>query len=374
MIRAIPGTALPQPLDEEAFSFYGKVLYGQPEQEPRWKRCTDVVDRQLGEALGQLFVARRFSPADKQRTQQFTNTIEDAAADDIKKLAWLSDDTRTAANEKLRMVANNIGYPNKWRDYSTLTVKRDDAFGNSQRARAFEVTRDTQKIGKPVDRSDWEMTPPTVNAYYSPQLNSINFPAGILQPPYYDPSQDDAVNYGSIGGTIGHELTHGFDDEGRQFDGHGNLRDWWGKDDAQEFTDKASCVEKEYDNFIAVDDLHVNGKLTLGENLADLAGLRLAWLAYNADADADKQHTNTTAPGGAAYGGLSPEQQFFAAYGQSWCEATRDAHMRERVEIDPHAPEKFRVNGVVRNMPSFAAAFHCQVGEPMAPENRCTLW
>ncbi len=216
------------------------------------------------------------------------------------------------------------------------------------------------------------MTPPTVNAYYDPQLNSINFPAGILQPPYFDETQNDAVNYGSIGAVIGHELTHGFDDEGRQFDGHGNLRDWWRKDDAKQFNERAECVAAEYSGFIEVDTLHVDGKLTLGENLADLAGLRLAFLAYTARAkDAG---INLDAPGDPAYGGLTPAQQFFTAYGQSWCESTRPDALRQRVATDPHAPEQFRVNGVVQNIPAFAEAFHCKAGAPLAPAKRCTIW
>jgi putative endopeptidase len=370
--RSIPGTAVEQPLDDEDFSFYGKVLAGVPQQQPRWKRCADTVDRELGEALGQVYVAQRFSAADKAQAVELTKAIEQAADRDIDHLDWMSQATRVQAKEKLHRVANNIGYPNTWRDYSTLSISRTDAFGNAERADAFQVERNIRKIGRPVDRGEWEMTPPTVNAYYNPQMNSINFPAGILQPPYFDPAQDDAVNFGSAGAVIGHELTHGFDDEGRQFDGQGNLRDWWKKADAKQFGLRAQCVENEYSSFLAVDTLHVNGKLTLGENLADLAGLRLAWLAYQSKAKAS--NVTLDKPGDAAYGGLTPQQQFFAAYGQSWCENTRPAAMRERVQVDPHSPEKYRVNGVLENVPSFAEAFSCKAGSPMVAATRCTLW
>ena len=371
-IHSMPATALPQALDDERFAFYGKVMSGTPEQQPRWKRCAQTVDSELGEALGKVYVKERFAPADKARTLALTRSIEAAAATDIDTLPWMSPATRTEAEHKLSLVENNIGYPDKWRSYASLTISATDAFGNAARSVAFEVARNTAKIGKPVDRGEWVMTPPTVNAYYNPQMNSVNFPAGILQPPYFDPTQDDAVNYGSAGGVIGHELTHGFDDQGRQFDGYGNLRDWWRKQDAAQFAERAACVEHEYDGFVAVDDLHVNGTLTLGENLADLAGLRLAWLAFTAKAKAAGQVMS--APGDAAYGGLTPAQQFFAAYGQSWCENTRPAAMRERVRVDPHAPEKYRVNGVVQNMPSFAEAWSCKTGAPMAPAHRCSLW
>ena len=376
VVRSTRATALPESLDDERFAFYGKVMGGVPEQQPRWKRCAETVDQNLGEALGRVYVKERFTPADKQRAEDLTRAIEAAADEDIGNLDWMSAATKEAARDKLHMVANNVGYPSKWRSYATLRITRDDDFGNSERSAEFEALRDISKIGKPVDRTEWEMTPPTVNAYYDPQMNSINFPAGILQPPYFDPSQDDAVNYGSEGAVMGHELTHGFDDEGRQFDAQGNLRDWWSKRDAANFTERAQCVDDEYSSFVAVDDLHVNGKLTLGENLADLAGLQLAWIAYQSIAK--KNGTALDAPPMASetaeYGGLTAEQQFFTAYGQSWCEATRPASMRERAEVDPHSPEKYRVNGVVQNMPSFAAAFQCKAGTPMAPVKRCKLW
>ena len=372
LIRHLPSTALPQALDHESFDFYGKVLEGQPEQKVRWKRCVSVTDEALGEALGQVYVQQRFSPKDKERTLELTHDVEAAMGRDIEQLSWMSPATKARAEEKLHEVANKIGYPDKWRDYSTLIVTRGDALGNALQASAFEERRDIAKIGKPVDRGEWGMSPPTVNAYYNPQMNDINFPAGILQPPFFDPSRDDAVNYGAVGAIIGHELTHGFDDEGRQFDGKGNLEDWWSKADGKQFDERAECVVKEYDGFIGVDDLHVNGKLTLGENIADLGGLKLAFLAYLDRAQ--KNGTDLKQKGSAEYGGLTPEQQFFVAFGQNWCQNNRPENLRLRVQTDPHSPEEFRANGVVLNLPEFQRAFSCKAGQPMAPVNRCTIW
>jgi putative endopeptidase len=372
LIRHLPSTALPQALDHESFDFYGKVLEGQPEQKVRWKRCVSVTDEALGEALGQVYVQQRFSPKDKERTLELTHDVEAAMGRDIEQLSWMSPATKARAEEKLHEVANKIGYPDKWRDYSTLIVTRGDALGNALQAAAFEERRDIAKIGKPVDRGEWGMSPPTVNAYYNPQMNDINFPAGILQPPFFDPSRDDAVNYGAVGAIIGHELTHGFDDEGRQFDGKGNLEDWWSKADGKQFDERAECVVKEYDGFIGVDDLHVNGKLTLGENIADLGGLKLAFLAYLDRAQ--KNGTDLKQKGSAEYGGLTPEQQFFVAFGQNWCQNNRPENLRLRMQTDPHSPEEFRANGVVLNLPEFQRAFSCKAGQPMAPVNRCTIW
>jgi putative endopeptidase len=372
LVHHLPSTALPEALDKESFDFYGKVLEGQPEQKPRWKRCVNATDDALGEALGQVYVEQRFSPKDKQRMLELTHDVEAAMGRDIEQLPWMSATTKARAEEKLHAVADKIGYPDKWRDYSTLVVTRGDALGNALQAAAFEERRDIQKIGKPVDRGEWGMSPPTVNAYYSPQMNDINFPAGILQPPFFDPSQDDAVNYGAVGAIIGHELTHGFDDEGRQFDGKGNLQDWWTPADEKQFTERADCVVKEYDGFIGVDDLHINGKLTLGENLADLGGIKLAFLAYLDRAQ--KGGVDLTVKGSAEYAGLNPEQQFFVAYGQNWCENDRPEALRLRLETDPHSPNEFRSNGVVRNIPEFQKAFACKSGQPMAPVNRCTVW
>jgi endothelin-converting enzyme/putative endopeptidase len=372
LIRHLPTTTLPQPLDRESFDFYGKVLDGQPEQKARWKRCVSATDDALGEALGQVYVEQRFSAKDKQRTLELTRDVEAAMGRDIEQLNWMSATTKARAQEKLHAIANKIGYPDKWRDYSTLTVTRGDALGNALQATAFEERREIAKIGKPVDRGEWGMSPPTVNAYYNPQMNDINFPAGILQPPFFDPSQDDGANYGAVGGIIGHELTHGFDDEGRQFDGKGNLQDWWTPADGKQFTGRADCVVKEYDRFIGVDDLHVNGKLTLGENIADLGGLKLAFLAYLDRAQ--KSGVDLEKKGSAEYGGLNPRQQFFVAFGQNWCQKNRPENLRLRIQTDPHSPEEFRANGVVRNLPEFQRAFACKAGRPMAPVNRCTIW
>jgi putative endopeptidase len=371
-IRHLPSTVFPQALDRESFDFYGKTLDGQPEQKPRWKRCVRATDDALGEALGQVYVEQRFSPKDKTRTLELTHDVEAAMGRDIEQLPWMSAATKTRAKEKLHAVADKIGYPDKWRDYSTLTVTRGDALGNAMQAAAFEERREIAKIGKPVDRGEWGMSPPTVNAYYNPQMNDINFPAGILQPPFFDDSRDDAVNYGAAGAVIGHELTHGFDDEGRQFDGKGNLEDWWTPADGKQFTERADCVVKEYDGFIGVDDLHVNGKLTLGENIADLGGLKLAFLAYLDRAQ--KDGVDLEKKGSAEYGGLNAEQQFFVSYGQNWCQNNRPENLRLRIQTDPHSPEEFRANGVVRNLPEFQRAFACKTGKPMAPVNRCTIW
>jgi putative endopeptidase len=371
-IRHLPSTVLPQALDRESFDFYGKTLEGQPEQKPRWKRCVRSTDDALGEALGQVYVEQRFSPKDKARTLELTHDVEAAMGRDIEQLPWMSAPTKARAEAKLHAVADKIGYPDKWRDYSTLTVTRGDALGNALQAAAFEERREIAKIGKPVDRGEWGMSPPTVNAYYNPQMNDINFPAGILQPPFFDDTRDDAVNYGAVGAVIGHELTHGFDDEGRQFDGKGNLEDWWTPVDGKQFTERADCVVKEYDGFVGVDDLHVNGKLTLGENIADLGGLKLAFLAYLDRAQ--KDGVDLEKKGSAEYGGLNPEQQFFVSFGQNWCQNNRPENLRLRIQTDPHSPEEFRANGVVRNLPEFQRAFACKTGRPMAPVNRCTIW
>jgi putative endopeptidase len=347
------------------FDFFGKTLQGAQELEPRWKRCVGYVDSDLGEALGQAYVERTFSPDAKQRAQKMVREIEDAMGRDIESLPWMTPVTKQHALEKLHAVANKIGYPDKWRDYSTLSIARDDEMGNVLRAREFEFQRQLAKIGKPVDRGEWQMTPPTVNAYYDPQLNDINFPAGDLQPPLFDANSDAAPNFGDTGGTIGHELTHGFDDEGRQFDAHGNLRDWWTPEDAKAFEQRASCISDQYSQYVAVDDIKINGKLTLGEDVADLGGLILAYMAWQDD---------TKAAALEPIEGFTPEQRFFIAYGQSWCGSRRDERKRMLATIDPHSPEKYRTNGVVSNLPEFQQAFHCKAGTPMVRENRCRVW
>ncbi len=368
LILSTPGYVLPTPLDDERFDFFGRKLRGQPEQRARWKRCVQATDAGLGEALGQVYVAQEFSPANKQATVQMVKDIEAAMDQDIDTLDWMSSATKIRAKEKLRAVADKIGYPDHWRDYSTLTIVREDAFGNARRATAFENRRQLAKIGKPVDRGEWSMSPPTINAYYDASMNDINFPAGILQPPLYDSRASDASNYGHIGGVVGHELTHGFDDEGRQFDGNGNLADWWTAEDGKRFDEKAECEVKEYGNFVAVDDVKVNGKLTLGENTADNGGLRLAYIAFLADAKRKSIDLATKQDG------YTPVQQFFLGHGQTWCGSTRPQQLRLQVQTDPHSPREFRANGVVQNMPEFGQAFGCKAGQPMMAVNACRVW
>ncbi|MBV8113196.1 MAG: M13 family metallopeptidase [Silvibacterium sp.] len=369
LIDGIATFALPKALDEEQFDFYGRKLSGQPEQRARWKRCVQATDGALGEALGEVYVKENFPPTSKVATVQMVNDIESAMDKDIDSLTWMSPETKVKAKEKLRMIANKIGYPDHWRDYSALKVVRGDAYGNGIRATEFESRRQLAKIGKPVDRGEWGMTPPTVDAYYSPNMNDINFPAGILQSPFFDPKSTDAENYGHGGAIVGHELTHGFDDEGRQFDGNGNLADWWTPEDGKRFDEKADCEVKEYGSFTAVDDVKVNGKLTLGENTADNGGLRLAYMAFLADA----QHKNIDLNAKDA-NGYTPVQQFFVAFGQDWCGETRPEQLRLQVQTDPHSPREFRVNGVVQNMKEFGEAFGCQPGQPMMPVNACRVW
>jgi endothelin-converting enzyme/putative endopeptidase len=368
LVNSTPGYVLPKAFDDEHFDFYGRKLRGQPEQRARWKRCVQAVDAGLGEAVGQVYVTQEFPPANKQATLQMVKDIEAAMDHDIDTLDWMSPATKVRAKEKLQAVADKIGYPDHWRDYASLTIARDDAFGNALRATEFENRRQLAKIGKPVDRGEWLITPPTVDAYYNPSMNDINFPAGILQPPFYDSHAADASNYGHIGVVVGHELTHGFDDEGRQFDANGNLADWWTPEDGKKFDEKADCEVKEYGNFVAVDDVKVNGKLTLGENTADNGGLRLAYIAFLADAK--RKNIDLTKK----QDGYTPIQQFFLGHGQSWCGSTRPEQLRLQVQTDPHSPRQFRVNGVVQNMQEFGEAFGCKTGQPMMPVNACRVW
>jgi len=356
---------LSAPFVDENFNFYGKTLQGRQQQEPRWKRCAQYVDTDLGEALGRAYVDHYFSPEAKQQALKMVKQIEAQMEADIESLSWMTPQTKKNALEKLHAIANKIGYPDRWRDYSTLEIRRGDEMGNVWRARQFEFHRQLAKIGKPQDRTEWTMTPPTVNAEYDPQRNDINFPAGILQPPLFSPASDAAPNYGNTGGTIGHELTHGFDDEGRQFDAVGNLRDWWTASDGKEFEDRARCISDQYSQYVIVDDIKINGKLTLGEDVADLGGLMLAYMAWKADTKGQNLQP---------IDGFTPEQRFFIGYGQSWCGTTRDEEKRMLATVDPHSPEKYRTNGVVVNMPEFQTAFHCKVGAPMAPARRCRVW
>ena len=368
LVASTDSVALPKALDEEMFDFNGRKLHGQPEMQARWKRCVQATDRALGEALGQVYVAQEFPASSKAATLQMVHDIESAMDQDLDNLDWMSPETRARAKAKLHAIADKIGYPDHWRDYSKLAVQRGDAYGNAERAVVFENLREIAKIGTPVDRGEWGMTPPTVDAYYNPSMNDINFPAGILQSPFFDAKASDATNYGDIGGVVGHELTHGFDDQGRQFDGNGNLSNWWTSDDGKKFEEKADCTVKEYGNFTAVDDVKINGKLTLGENTADNGGLRLAFIALLADAKRKNIDLNQKQDG------YTPLQQFFLGHAQGWCGNTRPEQLRLQVQTDPHSPRKFRVNGVVQNMPEFGEAFGCKTGQPMMPVNACRIW
>jgi putative endopeptidase len=351
----------------ENFDFYRKYLRGAKELQPRWKRCVQYVDRQLGDALGQAYVRKTFSPELKAATVDMTKRIEDAMAVRIQNLSWMSDPTKQQALDKLHNIRNKVGYPDKWRDYSSITLTPADFFGDSTRATQFEAHRQLNKVGKPVDRGEWGMTPPTVNAYFDPQMNDINFPAGVLQPPLYDAKMDAAPNYGNTGSTIGHELTHGFDDEGRQFDAKGNLKDWWTKKDADLFKTRAKCVVDQYGKFIVVDDIHINSNLTEGEDIADLGGTILAYVAWK---DATKGQPLTSIDG------LSPDQRFFVGLAQWACENNRPENQRVNAVTDPHSPGKYRINGVVVNMPEFAKAFSCKQGQAMfkPPASVCSIW
>ena len=358
---------LSKPFADEDFAFNSKFIRGTEVQAPRWKRCVRWVDRDLGEALGQVFVEKNFSPELKRKTLEMVLLIENEMEADLRNLDWMSAPTRARALEKLVAMANKIGYPDRWRDYSSINLSGDDFQGNVTRSVRFESARELARIGKPIDRGEWEMSPPTVNAEYNPTMNDMNFPAGILQPPLYDPKMDAAPNYGNTGATIGHELTHGFDDQGRQFDAHGNLKHWWTKEDAAEFIRRASCVSDQYSSFVAVDDLHVNGKLTLGEDVADLGGLILAYRAWKAATANDRLQP---------LDGLTPEQRFFVGNAQWACSNVRPETMRLMVRTNPHSPPKYRVNGLMVNMPEFSAAFGCKAGQPMTkPADKiCRVW
>jgi endothelin-converting enzyme/putative endopeptidase len=356
---------MPKAFVEENFDFYGKTLRGAKELRPRWKRCVQYTDNDLGEAVGQAYVAEAFPPEAKARMLKMVHELEAALKQDISDLSWMSPDTKKQALEKLSRIDNKIGYPDKWRDYSTLNIVRGDAMGNSTRANQFEFNRQLKKIGQPVDRTEWGMTPPTVNAYYNPLENNINFPAGILQPPFFDMKADDAVNFGGIGVVIGHELTHGFDDEGSQFDAEGNLRDWWTASDKKQFDELEQCFVNEYDGFTVVDDVHIKGKLTLGENTADNGGMIISHMAL-LDALGTKP--------GKEIDGYTPDQRFYISFGQIWCENETPQQARLKALSNEHSDNKYRVNGTVSNMPDFAKAFGCKAGAPMVRKPACRVW
>ncbi|HVJ06381.1 MAG TPA: M13 family metallopeptidase, partial [Candidatus Saccharimonadales bacterium] len=346
--RVVKGSAplLSKSFVDENFEFQGKYLSGQKELEARWKRCTSLTDNSLGEALGPIYVAKAFPKEAKQRMDVLVAAVEQSMSGDIQSLDWMSPDTKKAANAKLEKVTNKIGYPAKWKDYSKVIIKRDDLVGNARAASIFEIKRDLAKLGNPVDRAEWNMTPPTVNAYYSSSENNINFPAGILQPPFFSAKVDESVNYGGIGVVIGHELTHGFDDQGRKFDGDGNFTNWWGPTDGPEFEKRAGCVADEYSSFVSVKDdkgeVHLNGKLTLGENTADNGGLKLAFMSMTKQlGDKIDQPID----------GFTPAQRFFIGFAQVWCENVTPQRARELALTDPHSPGKFRVIGTVQNSP-----------------------
>jgi putative endopeptidase len=356
---------LSQKFVDEDFEFNRKTLRGVTEQQPRWRKCVQWVDRDLGEALGQEFVRRTFTRETKKKTLLMTQQIEQAMDEDIQSLPWMSPETKRQALAKLHGIRNKIGYPDKWRDYSSVDIQRSDFFGNVVRSLTFESKRQLMKIGKPLDRNEWGMTPPTVNAYYDPQMNDINFPAGVLQPPLYDPKMDDAPNYGNTGATIGHELTHGFDDEGRQFDARGNLHDWWTADDAEQFNSRVQCIKDQYKQYVVVDDIHINSELTAGEDVADLGGTLLAYVAWKKETEGKPLMPIQ---------GFPPDQRFFIGMAQWVCNNERPENLRLRATTDPHSPGEYRINGVVSNMPEFQKAFGCKSGQPMVREKACRVW
>lgn len=352
-------------LERAHFSFYEEYLRGLKQMPPRWKTCTRLVDRNLGEALGQVFVAKTFTPQTKADALKITGEIEAEMERDIKDLSWMSEETKHQALAKLHGIINKIGYPDKWRDYSSVHVSPSDFMGDLAHAAEFDVQRELKKIGQPVDRREWHITPPTVNAYYDPQTNDINFPAGVLQPPLFDPKMDAAPNYGDTGSTIGHELTHGFDDEGRQFDAQGNLRDWWTPRDAKAFEERTACVRDQYARYVIIDNIHINSKLTLGEDVADLGGTLLAYLAWKRATEGRNLQP---------VDGLTPDQRFFIGMAQWACGDTRPETKRMHALTNPHSPDEYRVNGLVPNLPEFGKAFGCKPGQPMMSEKGCRVW
>jgi len=356
---------------DENFAFYGHTLSGTEKMQPRWRRCVRAADRDLGEVLGQAYVARAFPPESKQRVVNLVHDVEAALVDDIHSVDWMSPKTKDEAVKKLQGIEDKIGYPNKWRDYSTLKVSKESYLDNVHASTAFEFKRQLDKVGKPVDRGEWTMTPPTINAYYDPQLNTINFPAGILQPPYFEKDFDPSVNYGSIGAVIGHEITHGFDDEGRQFDATGNLRDWWTPEDSKAYDERGKCIANEYTEEIpeAGPGVKQDGRLTQGEDTADNGGTRLALMALDAALRKEGKTLDDKGPDG-----WTNRQRFFLAYAYSWCDQMRPEALRTQVLTNPHSFPKYRVNNTVANMSEFQQAFGCKKGAPMVHENACRVW
>ena len=352
----------------ESFNFNGKYLNGTKEMQPRWKRCVASTDRALGEALGDLYVQRTFTPRARVRARTMVQNLIAALRDDLTTLSWMSDETRKKAVAKLEAFQRKIGFPDKWRNYEALKIDKGAYYNNAVSAGEFEFKRNLGKIGKPVDRTEWGMTPPTVNAYYNPSMNEIVFPAGILQPPFYDPKADDAFNYGGIGAVIGHEMTHGFDDQGAKFDALGNLIMWWTPEDYKKFTARTDCVAKQFDSFEVEPGLHQNGRLVLGESVADLGGLTVAYAAYEKSLQGKPRPKNIN--------GFTPEQRFFLGWAQIWSQNIRPEAARLRNATDPHPLGRFRVNGPLSNMPQFAAAYGCKAGDPMnrQPDQRCQIW
>jgi len=353
---------------DEDFEFSGKTLTGAKEIMPRWKRCVGATDRALGEALGQVYVQKYFPPQAKARAMQMVQNLIAALHDDLATLSWMSETTRQRATAKLEAFAKKIGYPDKWRDYSALNVDRKSYADNVGRAQLFEFNRQLGKISRPVDRTEWGMTPPTVNAYYNPSMNEIVFPAGILQPPFYDPQADDAINYGGMGAVIGHEMTHGFDDSGAKFDAEGNLANWWTDEDLKNFKGRAQCVIDQFSGFEVQPGLHENGNLVVGESIADLGGLTVAYAALKKSMEGKPRPANID--------GFTPEQRFFLGWAQVWAESERPEFERLMVATNPHPVGRFRVIGPLSNMPAFAEAYQCKVGDPMVrpPQERCQIW
>jgi putative endopeptidase len=356
---------LPEAFVEENFDFFDKKLSGTKEIQPRWKRCVQSTDRSLGEALGQVYVDKYFPPAAKARAKQMVNNLLAALRADIPTLSWMGPETKKEALAKLEAFNVKIGYTDKWRDYSKLTIDRSSYAGNVRRSVEFETARQISKIGNPVDRTEWGMTPPTVNAYYNSSMNEIVFPAGILQPPFYSPSADDAVNYGGIGAVIGHEISHGFDDQGSKFDGKGNLHEWWTVDDRKNFTERGDCVVNQFNGYETEPGLHQNGKLVLGESIGDLGGLAIAYAAYEKSIEGKRPKD---------IDGFTPEQRFFLGWAQVWGTNQRAEAARLQTNTDPHPLARFRGNGPISNMEEFAKAFGCKRGDPMVRESSCKIW